>query len=179
MLQEKTHTIQHGEKCRLVLFVRVHQFLLFFTHNICVLQSSEALSDLILLILNLRRNLNKHWFTEIKFEVKVCQYMLSHSYVTVCVQVSVTLAFRNTLLLEFYKNMLIKMYLFCRTGAENTWTDYHKCEWSSVSANNCHSACSYANLNNNYYSICSIISVEKSAQRVADRMHYSVIKCFI
>ena len=31
---------------------------LFFTHNICVLQSSVALSDLIFLILNLRGNLN-------------------------------------------------------------------------------------------------------------------------
>jgi len=46
--------------------------------------------------------------------------MLSDTYVIMCVQVSVTLTFRNTLLLEFYKNMLIKMYLFYRTGTGNT-----------------------------------------------------------
>lgn len=38
--------------------------------------------------------------------------MLSDTCVTMCVQVSVTLTFRNTLLLEFYKNMLIKIICF-------------------------------------------------------------------
>lgn len=38
--------------------------------------------------------------------------MLSDTYVAMCVQVSVTLTFRNTLLLEFYKNMLIKIICF-------------------------------------------------------------------
>jgi len=36
----------------------------------------------------------------------------TYSYVTMCVQVSVTLTFRNILLLEFYKNMLIKCICF-------------------------------------------------------------------
>jgi len=49
----------------------------------------------------------------------MCQYMLSDTYVIMCAQVRVTLTFRNTLLLELYKNMLIKMYLFCRIGAGN------------------------------------------------------------
>jgi len=38
--------------------------------------------------------------------------MFSDTYVTMCVQVSVILTFRNTLLLEFYKNMLIKIICF-------------------------------------------------------------------